>query len=100
MGPSSDFRQGRLPFGLGRACEQLRPSYQEKVDRWADQRRQEEQRANCIDYWCNQFRGNGNKISLHKPDTDPRLHLVVNGTVVGVFFEQNGKTKFDRVQHS
>ena len=94
MGPSSDFRQQRLPFGLGRACEQMRPEYRAKVDRWADVRRQEEQRASCIDYWCDQFREGGSEIRLEKPETDPRLHLFVNGKLAGVFVERNGASSF------
>ncbi len=98
MGPSNDFRQGRLPFGIGRACEQLRPEYRAKVDRWAEQRKSEEQRASCIDYWCDQFREGGSEIRLERPESDPRLHLFVNGKCRGVFVEVRGRTEFCQVE--
>lgn len=94
MGPSNDFRQGRLPFGLGRACEQMRPEYIAKTDRWAEQRQREDQRARCIDDTCAPYRRAGRDVQLHKPETDPRLHLVVDKIVLGVFVERNGVTSF------
>lgn len=97
MEPSSDFRQQHLPFGLGRACEQLRPDYQAKVDRWADQRKKEDDRARYIESYCAQFRKDGNDVRLVKPVSDPRLHITVNGRVVGAFTEHNGTIEFCKV---
>lgn len=90
MGPSSDFRQQRLPFGLGRAATLYPDDFRAKVQRW----RAEDARASFIDGICDQFREGGSEIKLVRPDADPRLHLIVNGKVAGVFVESNGVTTF------
>lgn len=98
MGPSNDFRQQRLPFGLGRAATLMPDDYQDKTDRWAEQRQREDQRARCIDDTCAPYRRAGRDVQLHKPETDPRLHLVVDKIVLGVFVERNGVTEFCSVK--
>lgn len=90
MGPSTDFRQQRLPFGLGRAATLFPDDWRAKVQRW----RAEDTRAAFIDGVCDQFREGGSEIKLHRPNGDPRLHLFVNGKLAGVFVERNGVTSF------
>lgn len=94
MGPSNEFRQGHLPFGLGRAATLFPDAWREKVQRW----RAEDARASFIDGVCDQFREGGSEIKLHKPNGDPRLHLFVNGKLAGVFVESNGAITFQQVK--
>ena len=91
MGPSNDFRQMRLH-------EQPRVTPLRADAELIRRRAQEEQRATCIDYWCDHFREGGSEIKLLRPNTDPRLHLFVNGKLAGVFIERNGETSFCSVK--
>lgn len=95
MGPSSDFRQQRLPLGLGRAATLYPDDFRAKVQRW----RAEDARARFIDETCDQYRDGGSEIRLEKPDTDPRLHLLVNGKLAGVFIEtKDGAIRFEQTK--
>ena len=85
MGPSSDFRQGRLPFGITRT-----PEHRDARTMVSKELRGiEDMRARFIDQICDQYREGGSEIRLVRPDRGPQdLHLFVNGKCAGVFVEQ------------
>lgn len=94
MGPSSDFRQQRLPL-MGRAVEAQRASFRAMVARF----REQDARARCIDEVCDQYREGGSEIQLITPRLPPHnLTLVVNGKVAGVFIETGDGIRFEQAR--
>lgn len=96
MGPSSEFRQQHLPFGLGRAATLYPDDWRAKVQRW----RAEDARARFIDETCDQYRDGGSEIRLVVPAKGPKnLILVVNGKPAGTFIEtKDGAIRFEQVK--
>lgn len=106
MGPSSDFRQQRLPLDTRKPVAYRPPWMPSNTPEHADAlrmvrdecRRLEDQRARCIESTCANYRTHGS-IRLENPTTDPRLHLLVNGRCVGVFVTgATGETTFCEVK--
>lgn len=89
MGPSNDFRQGRLPF------DARKPVHREARAMWlAEQHRIEDMRASFIDQICDRYREGGSELKLIRPNGDPNLHLFCNGKFVGVFVEEKSGLVF------
>lgn len=90
-----DLKQMRLPLhGNGKPLPQSLPWLRESPADIAERRAREEQRLQCIEVACANYRGKG-KIRFVTPRTDPRLHLFCDWKLMGVFAEAaDGKLVF------